>query len=221
MESQLIATSDGSVTIYFPQWNESYHSKHGAIQEAYHVFIKNGLEALADTPEISILEIGFGTGLNAFITLLESQKRRQKINYTGIEYFPVPEEIYVQLNYPELLVSQEKHHTFLELHHCEWGRSIELSDLFTLEKQQMKFEDIAFENRFDLIYFDAFGYRVQPELWSAEIFKKMFAALKNGGILTTYAARGVITRNMKEAGFIVKKTAGPIGKREMTVAYKI
>src|SRR5690606_4867641 len=144
-----------------------------------------------------------------------------KINYTGIEYFPVPEEIYVQLNYPELLVSQEKHHTFLELHHCEWGRSIALSDLFTLEKQQMKFEDIAFENRFDLIYFDAFGYRVQPELWSAEIFKKMFAALKNGGILTTYAARGVITRNMKEAGFIVKKTAGPIGHREMTVAYKV
>lgn len=220
MDSQLISTSDGSVTIFLPEWNESYHSKHGAIQEAYHVFIKNGLNFFSDKKEISILEIGFGTGLNTFITLLESEKRKQKIHYTAVEYFPVAEEMWAKLNYPELLQAAEKRNTFLELHSSEWGKPHSFSDFFTLEKHQMKFEDIGFANRFDLIYFDAFGFRVQPELWSVDIFQRMFKALKSQGILTTYAARGIITRNMKEAGFSVKKTAGPIGKREMTVAYK-
>lgn len=220
MDSQLISTSDGSVTIYLPEWNESYHSKHGAIQEAYHVFIKNGLDFFSDKKEISILEIGFGTGLNTFITLLESEKRKQKINYTAVEYFPVAEEMWAKLNYPELLEADEKQNIFLELHRSEWEKPHSFSDFFILEKLEMMFEDIALENRFDLIYFDAFGFRVQPKLWSAEIFERMFIALKNNGILTTYAARGIITRNMKEAGFVVKKTAGPIGKREMTIAYK-
>src|SRR5690606_10183071 len=116
MDSQLISTSDGSVTIFLPEWNESYHSKHGAIQEAYHVFIKNGLDFFSDKDDISILEIGFGTGLNAFITLLESQKRKQKINYTAIEYFPIAEEIYTKLNYPELLEAEEKRNIFIEFH---------------------------------------------------------------------------------------------------------
>lgn len=221
MDSQLISTSDGSVTIFLPEWNESYHSKHGAIQEAYHVFIKNGLDFFSDKDEISILEIGFGTGLNAFITLLESEKRKQKIKYKAVEYFPVAEDIYTKLNYPELLQAAEKQNVFSELHRAKWEQKQIFSDFFSLEKLQMKFEDIAFENRFDLIYFDAFGFRVQPELWSVDIFRRMFNALKSQGILTTYAARGIITRNMKEVGFSVKKTAGPVGKREMTIAYKI
>lgn len=220
MDSQLILTSDGSVTIYLPQWNESYHSKHGAIQEAYHVFIKNGLDFFSDKKEVSILEIGFGTGLNTFITLLESEKRKQKINYTAVEYYPIQEGTYTKLNYPNLLEAEDKQDVFLDLHKTEWGKEHHFSDFFTLKKIQMKFEDIVFENHFDLIYFDAFGFRVQPELWSADIFHTMYVALKNKGILTTYAARGVITRNMKAAGFFVKKTAGPIGKREMTIAYK-
>lgn len=220
MDSQLIATSDGSVTIYLPQWNESYHSKHGAIQEAYHVFIKNGLDFFSDKRELSILEIGFGTGLNALITFLESQKRKQKINYTAVEYYPISQELYSRLNYPELLQAESSQETFLEFHRCGWGKEHSFSDFFSLEKLRFRFEEIDLENRFDLIYFDAFGFRVQPELWSAEIFKKMFTALKKQGILTTYAARGVITRNMKEAGFSVRKTSGPVGKREMTIASK-
>lgn len=220
LKRELLQTNDGSLTIHLPEWNENYHSKHGAIQEAYHVFIKNGLDFFSDKNEVSILEIGFGTGLNAFITLLESEKRNQKIHYTGIEAFPVSSEIYQKLNYHELLNTLESRDLFINLHHCEWNKKQEICSTFSLEKIQMKFEEITFKNKFDLIYFDAFGFRVQPELWSLDIFQKMFKALKNEGILTTYACRGVITRNLKESGFDVKKVSGPIGKREMTIAFK-
>ncbi len=220
LKKELLQTSDGSLTIHLPEWNESYHSKHGAIQEAYHVFIKNGLDFFSDKNEISILEIGFGTGLNAFITLLESKKRNQKIHYTAVEAFPVTNDIYAQLNYHELLNASEHKGVFMCLHESKWNQAQEISSTLSLEKIQMKFEDITFENRFDLIYFDAFGFRVQPELWSLDIFKSMFKALKTKGILTTYACRGIITRNLKESGFEVKKVPGPIGKREMTLAFK-
>lgn len=220
LKRELLQTNDGSLTIHLPEWNESYHSKHGAIQEAYHVFIQNGLDFFSGKDEISILEIGFGTGLNAFITLLESKKRNQKIRYTGIEAFPVTREIYDKLNYHELLNVSEQKDSFIHLHRSEWNQQQEITPTFSLEKIQMKFEEITFENKFDLIYFDAFGYRVQPELWSLEIFDSMFKALKNKGVLTTYACRGIITRNLKESGFQVKKIPGPIGKREMTLAFK-
>lgn len=220
LKKELIPTNDGSFTIHLPEWNESYHSKHGAIQEAYHVFIQNGLDFFSDKDKISILEIGFGTGLNAFITLLESKKRNQTIRYTGVEAFPVDGEIYEKLNYPELLNTSEHKDLFIDLHRSEWGKQQEITPTFSLEKIQMKFEEITFENRFDLIYFDAFGFRVQPELWSLDIFGSMFKALKNKGILTTYACRSIITRNLKESGFQVKKVPGPIGKREMTLAFK-
>lgn len=220
LKKELLQTSDGSFTIHLPEWNESYHSKHGAIQEAYHVFIKNGLDFFSDKNKVSILEIGFGTGLNAFITLLESQKRNQKIHYTGIEAFPVTSEIYEKLNYDELLNTTDQTNLFVNLHQCEWEKKQEIIPSFSLEKFQMKFEEITFKNKFDLIYFDAFGFRVQPELWSLDIFQRMFNALKNEGILTTYACRGTITRNLKEVGFGVKKVAGPVGKREMTIAFK-
>lgn len=220
LKKELLQTSDGSFTIHLPEWNESYHSKHGAIQEAYHVFIQNGLDLFSDKDQVSILEIGFGTGLNAFITLLESKNRNQKIQYTGIEAFPVTEEIYEKLNYPELLNASEHKTLFMDLHRSEWNLKHEITSTFLLEKNQMKFEEIIFENKYDLIYFDAFGFRVQPELWSLDIFGRMYKSLKNKGILTTYACRGVITKNLKESGFEVKKVAGPIGKREMTLAFK-
>lgn len=220
LKQELLQTNDGSLTIHLPEWNESYHSKHGAIQEAYHVFIKNGLDFFLGRNEISILEIGFGTGLNAFITLLESEKRNQKINYTGIEGFPVSPEIYKKLNYHEYLNTLDSKDLFIALHRSEWNKKQEIISTFSLEKIQMKFEEITFKNKFDLIYFDAFGFRVQPELWSLNIFQRMFKALKNEGILTTYACRGVVTRNLKESGFEVKKNSGPIGKREMTLAFK-
>lgn len=221
LKKELLQTDDGSLTIHLPEWNESYHSKHGAIQEAYHVFIKNGLDFFAERKEVSILEIGFGTGLNTFITLLESQKRSQNINYVGIEAFPVTADTYTQLNFDVLLNAEHHKKDFIKLHESEWEKENHISPTFTLTKHQMKFEDIIFENKFDLIYFDAFGYRVQPELWSLTIFQRMYKALKKKGILTTYACRGLVTKNLKESGFKVQKTQGPIGKREMTIAHKI
>lgn len=219
-KQELLKTNDGSLTIYLPEWNESYHSKHGAIQEAYHVFIRNGLDFFSDKKEVSILEIGFGTGLNAFITLLESENRNQKIDYTAIEAFPVSEKFYNQLNYPEQLSVTDRQNDFLKLHLLEWENKHNISDSFSLQKKQLRFEEICFEDCFDLIYFDAFGYRVQPELWSLDIFRRTYRALKNKGILTTYACRSLITRNLKESGFEVKKVNGAIGKREMTLAFK-
>src|SRR5690606_31213475 len=135
--------------------------------------------------------------------------------------YPIDTSICEKLNYPELLNSIDKQEDFLNLHQAEWQKSTRISEVFTLEKYQMKFEDIIFENRFDLIYFDAFGYRVQPELWSEAIFSSMYNALKPRGILTTYACRSVISNNLKSAGFNIKKVPGPIGKREMTIAYKM
>jgi tRNA U34 5-methylaminomethyl-2-thiouridine-forming methyltransferase MnmC len=219
MKREIIKTLDGSTTIHLSEWNESYHSKHGAIQEAKHVFIKNGL-ALFDNNPVSILEIGFGTGLNAFITFLESQNKKQKINYTGVEAYPVSAEELLAMNYVEELESLEFHNIFEKMHKSEWDKEIEICDLFSLTKRKQFFDEINDFEIFDLIYFDAFGYRVQPELWSTEIFQKMYNSLKPNGVLVTYAARGVVKRSMISVGFTVEKLAGPPGKREMFRAFK-
>ena len=219
MKREIIQTLDGSTTIQLTEWNECYHSKHGAIQEAQHVFIKNGF-ALFDQKEISILEIGFGTGLNAFITFLESNKLNSKIIYTGVEAYPVDFNEISQMNYVEELEATDFEAEFQKMHTCEWNLNVKISDEFCLIKRQQFFNQIDDIEQFDLIYFDAFGYRVQPELWSTEIFKKMYNALKPGGRLVTYAARGVVKRSMIEVGFTVQKLAGPPGKREMFLASK-
>lgn len=217
MRREIIQTSDGSTTIHLPDWDESYHSKHGAIQEAIHVFIKNGFSLYEGKP-VSILEIGFGTGLNAFITLLEAQKSKQHVNYVGVEAYPIAPGEIVSMNYADELGAPSN--WFAQLHQTEWETENAISEYFTLTKRQQFFHEIKDQSRFDLIYFDAFGYRVQPELWSLEIFQKMYAALKPNGVLVTYAARGVIKRNMIGAGFTVEKLAGPPGKREMFRATK-
>lgn len=219
MERQITITGDGSVTIHLPEMNESYHSKFGAIQEAVHVFIKNGLTLTQGRP-IAILEIGFGTGLNAFITYLESLKSGQVIQYTGIEAYPVAIEEAAQLNYVSQLHADNEQHAFDRMHNEEWEKQISINDSFTLVKRKEMFQDIEDEDKYDLIYFDAFGYPSQPELWSAAIFRKMYDALKKDGILVTYACRTVIRKAMIEAGFTVKKLPGPPGKREMLRAIK-
>ncbi len=219
MKREIIKTEDGSTTIHLPDWQESYHSKHGAIQEAYHVFIKNGL-SLFEKQNISILEIGFGTGLNTFITYLESSKLNQKIEYVGVEAYPISSEEVLQMNYVSELQAEEKRNIFEKIHQTNWEEKMQITDNFCLTKRKQFFEDIKDENQFDLIYFDAFGYRVQPELWSTEIFKKMYKALKLNGFLVTYAARGVIKRSMIEVGFTIEKLPGAPGKREMFRAKK-
>lgn len=217
VKREIIRTADGSTTIRLADWDECYHSKHGAIQEAYHVFIKNGLSLFVGKP-VSVLEIGFGTGLNAFITFLESN-HYGPIDYVGAEAYPVAAEEAGLMNYAGAL-RPDAGQVFNRMHESEWEKEIPLSENFTLAKRQQFFHEISDEGRFDLIYFDAFGFRVQPELWSAEIFRLMHRALKPKGVLVTYAARGIIKRNLQEAGFRVEKLPGPPGKREMMRAFK-
>ena len=219
MKREIIITSDGSTTIHMPEWNEQYHSKHGAIQEAYHVFIKNGLFAHA-SPELDILEIGFGTGLNCFITLLEAAKQHRKIAYTGVEAYPILEDEILQLNYVSELDTRNFAHKFEEMHLYPWGEKQEVRKNFSLLKRKQWIKDIQDKNAFDLIYFDAFGARVQPELWTEEIFQKMYDSLKKGGILVTYSAKGSVRRAMQTVGFTVSRLPGPPGKREMLRAVK-
>ena len=219
MKREIIQTLDGSTTIHIAEWDECYHSKHGAIQEAQHVFIKNGL-SLFKNQKVAILEIGFGTGLNAFITLLEAKKMQQTIEYVGVEAYPISADEVLKMNYVTELKATHESPIFDKMHESNWEEKIVLNDDFTLTKRKQFFEEINDEDKFDLIYFDAFGYRVQPELWSTAIFEKMYKALKPNGVLVTYAARGVVKRSMIEVGFTVEKLAGPPGKREMFRASK-
>ena len=216
MKREIIITSDGSTTIHLTAWNEQYHSKHGAIQEAYHVFIKHGLEYVS-LEKIAVLEIGFGTGLNCFITYLESNK---EIEYVGVEAYPVAGEEINKLNYVSELKAEDNSSVFNKIHKVSWETRHQIQENFYLTKRQQFFKDIEDVEAFNLIYFDAFGARVQPELWTEEIFEKMFKALKSGGVLVTYAAKGSVRRAMEAVGFLVERLPGPPGKREMLRAIK-
>lgn len=217
MKREILITSDGSSTIHLPDWNEQYHSKNGSINESYHVFIESGLRQVL-SEEVSVLEIGFGTGLNCFITFLEAKR---VINYVGVEAYPVTSDEVEKMNFIAVLDAQKDSAVFQKMHQVSWGEKHQITDQFSLEKRKQFFEDITDENAFDLIYFDAFGARVQPQLWTVAIFTKMFAALKENGILVTYSAKGSVRRAMQEVGFTVERLPGPPGKREMLRARKI
>lgn len=212
-------TADGSTTIHITEWDEQYHSKHGAIQEAKHVFIKNGLSLFA-SQKISVLEIGFGTGLNCFITFLEAPKMNLAIDYVGVEAFPLAAEEVEKMNYVAQLEVDDYSAVFNQMHLQDWEIKGEISSEFSLTKRKQFFNEINDENKFDLIYFDAFGARVQPELWTEEIFEKMYKALKPDGVLVTYSTKGSVRRAMLSVGFLVEKLPGPPGKREMLRATK-
>ncbi len=220
MKREIIITSDGSTTIQLPDWNEQYHSKHGAIQEAYHVFLDTGFFKI-DLQEIAILEIGFGTGLNAFITFLEAKKLHKKVNYVGLEAYPVSAEEIQELNYVSELKALEFQSIFDEMHQASWEKEHSVSEDFQLLKRKQFFQDIQDIAAFDLIYFDAFGAQNQPELWTEEIFLKMYKAIKKQGVLVTYSAKGSVRRAMQAVGFSVERLPGPPGKREMLRATKL
>jgi tRNA U34 5-methylaminomethyl-2-thiouridine-forming methyltransferase MnmC len=226
MKREILITSDGSTTIHLPDWDEQYHSKHGAIQEAMHVFIKTGLHFFKDKhfieafEEISILEIGFGTGLNAFITFLETVKNNFNINYVGVEAYPISKEEVAQLNYVKELEALSFAKEFSIIHSTSWEKKVAISNHFQLTKRKQFFEDIKDENRFNIVYFDAFGARNQPELWTESIFEKMYKALKQNGVLVTYSAKGSVRRALQTVGFTVERLPGPPGKREMLRAVK-
>lgn len=211
-----VISKDGSSTLFAPHFDEHYHSIHGAIQESLHVFIDAGLRAFVKK-DIRILEMGLGTGLNAVLTALHKEGR--EIHYTGIEAFPVADDLLQQLNYPAEL-GGEAEAVFQKLHAMSWKEVGELLPSFMLEKLHTTLEEFTSDTAYDLVYFDAFAPSAQLELWSLEIFQKMFSLMNAGGVLVTYCAKGDVRRAMIAAGFRVEKIPGPPGKREMLRAWK-
>ncbi len=221
MKTQVITTADGSKSIHIPEWNESYHSKHGALREAKHVYIQSGLayrcENVYSSP-LNLMEIGFGTGLNAMLSLLFAKTYHININYHSLEKFPLDNSILNELNYTELFPSESD--SFEDLHMTEWEKMVEINPLFSLKKIKSDLTDFQSESLYDLIYFDAFGPRVQPELWEKPILHNMYDALKPQGIWVTYSCKGSVRRDLLDIGFQVEKIPGPPGKREMLRAVK-
>lgn len=219
MKTQLVTTSDGSHTLFVPSLNEHYHSTNGAIQESLHIFIKEGLHQCSQT-KINIFEVGFGTGLNAYMTMMEAEKTKKQILFSSIEAYPLSQNEIKLLNYPEQIKNADKK-LFQLLHECEWNKKIKISDYFTIWKIKKDFISFQFQEQYDLFFFDAFSPEKQAEIWSEEIFEKIYHASTNNGILTTYCAKGNVRRAMQKAGFSVERIPGPPGKREMLRCRKL
>jgi len=214
--NKIIITGDGSNTIYIPELDEHYHSVHGAIQESEHIFIKNGLLSL-NLKEIRILEAGFGTGLNVLLTLLNAREKSIKIQYTSVEKYPITHSDAMNLNYGSIIGNDE---LFSKIHTAPWDTYCEISDRFFLRKTKADLKNYLPDQKYDLIYFDAFGPDKQPGVWNEEIFSRFSNALSAGGILVTYSAKGIVKRNLRSAGFKVTLLPGPPGKRHITRAIK-
>lgn len=217
---ELEKTADGSYTLFVPELDEHYHSVKGALTESEHIFINMGLKH-SSAKEPNILEIGFGTGLNAFLTSLEAKKENRNIRYTTIEKYPLEMDIIKHLDYPELIAPTEKE-MFYSIHTAEWNTPQKISENFIIEKIKGDFTNFKFRKGYDIIYFDAFAPEKQPEMWSQEFFNNLYDVLNNNGILTTYCAKGSVRRMLKEAGFSVERLAGPPGgKREILRGTKL
>jgi len=210
-------TDDGSTTLYLPDLDEHYHSIHGAIQESMHVFIEAGLKHCKSNG-LKIMEIGFGTGLNTLLTILNSDSKQ--IVYHAIEKYPLKNNIIKSINYPTLISSEASKKYFKKIHDATWNKEVEITPTFKLKKIETDLQIHNFESGYDLIYFDAFAPDKQPELWKEEIFQKLFNSMNPNSILTTYSSKGSVRRAMKSCGFYVEKIPGAGGKREMVRAVK-
>ncbi len=220
MQREIQLTADGSHTIALPEWNVTYHSSHGAIGESKHIYMDACLKPLlekANHQPLHILEMGFGTGLNALLSLQEATHHQTNITYTSYETHPLPHSETNMLNLGKLVGLQE---FFFQLHHCEWETDIELNPYFTLHKKADTIANLPLTAVYDSIYFDAFSPLVQPELWTESIFVKLYQSLKPGGNLVTYCSKSIVRKAMTNAGFRVEKIPGPWGKREMVRAWK-
>lgn len=205
-------TADGSDTLRHPVTGDTYHSLRGALGESLHVFIDNGL-ATVDKSTLSILEVGFGSGLNAWLTLEYAGGRGMTVEYTGVELYPVTIETARKLNYTDDPL-------FMALHESPWEEPSPIIPCFMLTKTGMDFAAMEFNRTFDIVYFDAFSPDTQPELWTANVFSKLYGAINPGGILVTYSAKGSVKRALREAGFEVERLPGALGKRHMLRATK-
>jgi tRNA U34 5-methylaminomethyl-2-thiouridine-forming methyltransferase MnmC len=213
MKKEFIITEDGSPTIYLPEMDEHYHSVHGAIQESVHIYIGQGL-LQTEKNEIEVLEIGFGTGLNAYLTYCYAKERNISVNYLSLEKYPLTETEYRQLNYPDHIFP-ENSPVFEQMHRAEWNINCGISSIFRLKKVKADLITHQFnpQPQFDLVYYDAFAPGKQPEMWTGEVL--MAESVKNGGILVTYCAKGSVRRAFAEAGFTMQRVPGPTGKKEI------
>lgn len=217
----IIQTADNSNTVFDQELQEIFHSKNGALAESLYVFIEHGFKyAINKKSTLNILEIGFGTGLNTLLTLIEAEKNQTIVNYFSLETRPLEKELWENLNYKDFW-DAEKQQIFSTLHEVSWNESHKTTDFFTLTKVLESLETYKTKEKFDLVYFDAFSPDKQPELWTYEIFSKIYAFMNKDSILVTYCAKGEVQRNMKKAGFKIEKLKGPAGKREMVRAFWI
>ena len=223
MTLKIISTADGSHTIQNCALMEHYHSIHGAVQESKHVFIESGLfEAVKLKREITILEIGMGTGLNAWLTLRAALEHDLNISYLALEPFPLPSEIWESLNYPLLAPFPDGIRYYKAIHMAAEGRWTEITREFRIFRSKDRLEDFRYEEgSFDLVYFDAFGPSVQPEIWSAGNFRKIAGLMAPGAVLVTYSSKGEVKRALISSGLSVEKIPGPPGKREMLRARRV
>jgi tRNA U34 5-methylaminomethyl-2-thiouridine-forming methyltransferase MnmC len=215
MKREITKTEDGSATIYLPEIDEHYHSIHGAIQESTHVYIENGL-LQTNKKQISIFEIGFGTGLNAFLTYGYARKIGLIVNYLSIEKYPLTAMEFNQLNYSDI-VFQEYKQNYIQLHQAQWNKPVVIDENFTLEKIKADWLKYEFTNnpQFDLVYYDAFAPSKQAEMWEDHLLKKVADCVSIGGTITTYCAKGSVRRAWTAAGFLMERLPGPIGKKEI------
>ncbi|MFT4645066.1 MAG: tRNA U34 5-methylaminomethyl-2-thiouridine-forming methyltransferase MnmC [Planctomycetota bacterium] len=219
MEIQI--TKDGSHTLVSKEFGELYHSHNGSIQEALHIFIKHGLEANS-SKSINIFEMGFGSGLNAILSYYYSKSNKVQVNYSSIEAYPIKTEIAKQLNYNDYIKEEEFDKDFNKLHLVKWDEEIKISNTFSLFKIHNTIETLDIEtlDKVDIIFYDAFAPTAQLHLWEKDVLTKMYNLLKPGGFLITYCAKGVFKRTLKEIGFTIEALPGPIGKREITRAFR-
>ncbi len=221
---ELILTEDGSHSIYLKELNETYHSRHGAIQESRHVFLKNGLMHYVQSTQkkyIHIFEIGLGSGLNVLLTSIEAKKLKYFIHYTAIEPFPIPPSIYNQLNYHSILMNDNSGKTLKTMHEAKTDIEIQVNEFFILHKKHKSFEECdTIEKRYDIIYYDAFAPNKQPAIWEVNLLAKAYDMLMLNGMLVTYCSQGNFKRNLRNLGFRVETLKGPPGKKEMVRAIK-
>lgn len=221
MQHQIITTEDGSKTIFIPALNEQYHSVHGAMQETLHVFIAQGWKKIAKN-ELSILEIGWGTGLTTILSLIAAQKDNKIVHYCGLEAYPLSMDEIRELNYTQLPYISPYKEYFTAFHSADWNKKVMIHPTFSLQKIQKKMQEYHPEEaKFDLIYFDAFAPSVQPKMWSIEVLEKMYFSLCMNGVFVTYCAKGEVRRSLEKVGFTVERLPGPPGKREMLRGIKI
>ncbi len=220
---EIVITSDGSATLFNAAVGENYHSKHGALQESQHVFVNSGLQFFIDKfqkTEVDILEVGFGTGLNFLLSAEKAKAANIRINYTGIEKYPVPLHLLDKTAYGQYIDSAENWQKFLEIYDKSFTENIEYIDGVKLRNHQVDLLNFNDQKKYDLIYFDAFAAVHQPEMWSKESIAHTCSFLKDKGIFVTYSVTGELKRNLKSLGFNIQRPAGAAGKREMMRAIK-